>query len=488
MSLKAKAIKGVKLNTISTTLNIVVQTAQIFIIAKILSPEQFGLMSLLLIVIRFSDIFFEMGLTNAIIQRRNITDEQVSTLHYFNFVVGAVILIILLLLSYPLSQLFGQPSLKKLIPLLSIVYIIIPFGQQYKAFLQKKLEFSILTKIEILSTMSAFLIITITVWLGFGVISLVYSQLFSVLLRTALLVYYGRRIIKVERVFRFSKIRDIISFGLYQTGENILNFLNSNIDSLAIGKINGAAPLGFYNIAYSLIIVPSTRINPIVMRVFFPYFSEIQNLKKKLTTDFYKLLKILNLINFPLFVGLFLLAEPMIYFCFGARWIEAVLLIKILCGVGLLKSIGNSFGILLYALGHAKRMFNFNLFKTAISVPSIVVAAYYGGAIGVAVVFLVLQLIFFSMSYHYLINYSIGNTLNEYLGSILIPLKNCFIMFFCILSTQMFLSREENWIKLFVGVIIGISSYMLTLYFSKDKLIREIITLGKTSFLEIVKF
>lgn len=468
MSLRKKTLSGLKLNVASTIVSFIFQTGQLVILSRLFAPEVFGLMGLLLIVTNFSVIFVDLGVSNAIIQRKETDIKELSTLYYLNIFMGAALCAAILLSAGVLAQLFREPRLETYLRWISLMYLILPFGQQYRAMFQKKMAFNILVRIDIFTIVISTLFTIALAYSGFGIYSIIWGQLAFAGIGTLLVMFFGRKEYTPIWYFNFQKAVPYLRFGLYQSGESVLNYFNTNIDGMSIGRLVGPTMLGYYQVAYNIIIIPSRRINPILTKVFFPAFSIIQDDQQKLKKNFYKLLNILNFVNFPIFFSLFVLAEPFIVVVFGAKWLTSVPILRILCGVGLLRSLGNPVGSLMYAKGEARRLFHFNLYKVFLQVPGIILGAYLGGALGVAIAFLCLQVCFSSFNYSFLIRKVLGKSLTEYLGVFREPLIWSLVMAVVIYVLKYFLRDQSDVVQLTVPLAVGLVTYAL-LFFSNKK-------------------
>ncbi len=165
--------------------------------------------------------------------------------------------------------------------------------------------------------------------------------------------------------------------------------------------------------------------------------------------------------NFPIFFALFVLAEPFIIVVFGAKWLTTVPILRILCGVGLLRSLGNPVGSLMYAKGEARRIFLFNVYKVFLQVPGIIAGAYLGGAMGVAIAFLCLQMFFSSFNYTFLIRNVLGESLGEYLNVFREPLIWSVVMAAVIYAVKYLLRDYPHTVVLTVCLAVGLVTYGL---------------------------
>lgn len=475
MSLKSKTIQGAKWSALSTVLVVGLGLLQMTVLARIISPSEFGLLSIAMVVIALADTLTDFGISNSIIQKKNITEPELTSLYWFNVFIGIFVFLFFFFLSDSISEYFNEKKLSILIQLLSVSFLIIPHGQQYRALLQKELEFSKIGKVESFSFFFG-VICTVSVALYYPMaISAIYGYLINSLCRTILFSMYGSKMYRPNIYFSFSKIRSNIKFGAYLTADNLVNFINTNVSTAILAKLLGAVSVGGYNLAYNMTVVPPMKINPIITRVLFPAFSKIQDDKEKLRVNFYKLLSIIGLINFPLILGLAIVSHNFVLFMFGEQWEFITPIFQILCCVGLLRSIGNPIGSLLMAKARVDISLKFNIFKTVLFIPSMIIGGMLYGAFGVACGFLLVQILNTYLSYFILIKPILGASYKEYIFSILMPFKLTFpMMVFVFVYKSIVSSFIGNNLILFSSVILGGVVFLFTILISKESLVVEL--------------
>jgi O-antigen/teichoic acid export membrane protein len=417
MSFRQVAISGAKWTSVSAAAASLLQLVQLVVLARLLTPADFGLMGMVLVVVGFANSYADMGVSQALIFRQDTTPEEQSSLYWLNVMAGVGLYLLIVLLTPLITGFFAQPSLEPLILLTSLVFLITPFGQQFQILLQKELIFDRLAQVEIIATVAGTVVAIGGALLGFGVLSLVAGELANATVRAAVLIAIGWRRWKPALTFSPAHLRGYLSFGMYQMGERSLNYFNKNIDKILIGRLLGPELLGFYTLAFNLIIYPISIINPIITRVSYPIFAKLQNEIAMLRQGYMEVMQILALINFPLFFGFAVTAPVVIPTFFGPQWMPSVLIAQILAGVGLIRSTGNPVGSLLYAKGYARLGFVWNLIEMVTQVPGVVLGAYFGGMVGVAVACLLLQILYFALSYWLLIRQVVGPCSREYLQS-----------------------------------------------------------------------
>ena len=361
MSLKQKAVSGVKWTTFSSVIVAILQIVQLVILARLLEPTVFGLMAITSVVIGFAQAFLDMGISNAIIHKQEVSHTQLSSLYWLNVLSGIVLFLIVSLCAPVVALFYQEAELTNIIILVAMTFLIQPFGQQFIVLWQKELKFNDIAKVDILTKLVALIVSIVFAYYNYGVYALVYGVLAGTILQTLVFVYKGLREYTISFVFRLSDVREFLSFGLYQMAEKTLNYFNSQIDTLLIGKLLGVETLGVYNIAKQIIMKPIQIINPIVSKVTFPVMAKIQNDTDRLKEIYLKAINLLSSINFPIYLFMLITAPQLVPLMFGEQWVDAIIIVQILSIYGALRSIGNPVGSLLLAKGRADWGFYWNL-------------------------------------------------------------------------------------------------------------------------------
>lgn len=377
MSLKQKAITGVKWTTFSTVIVTTLQLVQLAVLARFLDPSDFGLMALVMIVIGFSQAFLDMGISNAIIHKQKISKDQLSTLYWVNILAGLLLFFIVSISAPYIASLYEEAELTELIMIVALTFIIQPFGQQFVVLWQKEMRFSEIAKIDIVNKSISLAVSVYLAYKGFGVYALVYGTLSGVVSQTIQFLYIGLKEYKPAFVFKVGEIKEFLSFGAYQMGERSINYISANIDKILIGKFIGMEALGFYNLAWQLIIFPLAKINPVVNKVAFPLYSKVQNELSKLSSYYTKSLSALFLITIPLLVFMFFYSYEIVFIAYGTGWEDTASLLRVLVVVGLMKAASNPSGALILAIGRADVGFWWNLIWAIIVSGSLYVAMLF---------------------------------------------------------------------------------------------------------------
>ncbi|MGB3241633.1 MAG: MOP flippase family protein, partial [Candidatus Omnitrophota bacterium] len=419
-------------------------------------------------------LFADIGVSNAIIYRQDATRESLSSLYWLNILGGIAIFFIVCALTPLVVILYHEPRLSSLMYLLALTFLITPFGQQFQMLLQKELQFKQLARITIIAAAANSAVAIILAIGGMGVFSLIWGQLVGAFVRVLQLSFWGWRRWKPQWHFSRNSLKGYIGFGLYQLGERTVNYFNSNLDYLLIGILLGAKPLGYYTLAYNLILRPSLKINPIITRVAFPVFSKLQKDAVKLKKGYLKVLQVLSLVNFPLMVCLAIVAPVAVPVIFGERWVPSVILVQILTVVGLLRSVNNPVGSLLLSKGRADLGFKWNVGVMITQIPGLYLGAKYGGTVGVAVAFAILQILYTMLNYLILIRPLLGPCLREYISSMWPSLLMSVAMGGAVFCTSVFLQKLPQELLLTTQVLCGVTVFLGLMVYTQRKVVVEI--------------
>lgn len=423
MSLKQKALNGAKWSAISSVMTIGLGVLQLALLARIIDPSQFGLLTIALVILTLVDTLSDFGLSNSVIQRKSMSEVELSTLYWLNIIIGAVIFIIVYSSSQYISNLLHQPALNDLIEALSVAFIIIPQGQQFRALLQKELAFTQIGRTEVLAALSGFAVTLISAYFYPSALCAIWGYLTMVSVRMLLFCYYGREIYRPQFVFDLKSVRSNLRYGGYLTADSLINQLSMNMPTMLLSRLLGAIATGGYNLAYNLAVMPPAKINPILTRVLFPAFAQMQDDQPRLRHNFYKMLSIMSLLNFVALLGMIGVAHNLVLSIFGERWLFITPVLQVLCIAGIMRAINNPVGALVMAKGTVDISSKLNALRLVLSIPAVWLGAQWGGLMGATIGFTALQALTVLMNYFALIRPMLGASGKAYFASQWMPLR-----------------------------------------------------------------
>lgn len=360
-SLRRTAITGVRWTSASAGMQALLGLVQIAVLARLLSPVDFGLVATTVVVIGVASIFTDLGLNNAIIARQTRAPDVLSSLYWANILAGAAAALVVVAGAPLIADLFGEDRLVPLLRWAALGFVAIPLGQQFQILLQRDLRFDLIARVEMVATVAGFAVAISTAIAGAGALSLVWGLLSSAVLKAVVFAHHGWDVWRPALRLRTGHLRGYLSFGLYQIGERLTNYAGANVDYLLVGAYLGPEALGAYFIAYQLCVKPMLLINPPLTRVAFPVFAQRQRDDGALAKGFLEMTRLIALLAFPILTLLAVAAGDIVPVVFGDQWGESVLLIQALAGVGLIKAITNPTGSLLLAKNRPDLGFKYTL-------------------------------------------------------------------------------------------------------------------------------
>ena len=299
------------------------------VLARLLSPEAYGIIAMPMVFLALAQIFIDSGFSSALVRKPDLTESDLSTAFYFNIVVGVVCYLILYVLSPFIADFYETPILSDLLKVTSLTVLFNPLCIVQQTILTKKIDFKTQAKVSLLTTVLAGVVGIIMAFKGYGVWALVVQQVGSAFARVVALWYLSSW--RPQAKWSSDSFHYLWNYGCKLLASGVLDTIYNNIYPIVIGKFYSAGSLGVYTRAQHFADLPSMNITGVLQRVTFPVLSSIQNEDDRLTRNYRQLLKLSAFVVFPLMAMLAGISEPMIRILLGEQWIETVLLLQIIC-------------------------------------------------------------------------------------------------------------------------------------------------------------
>lgn len=448
--LKRKAISGLFWSFSETGINQVVNFIIGIILARLLSPKEFGLIGMITIFIAISQSFIDSGFSQALIRKTDCHQKDYTTVFYFNLLVGVLFYLILFVSASAISRFYNEPILGDLIKILGIGLILNAFAIVQRTILVKNIDFKLQAKITLYSSVLSGIIGIILAVKGFGVWSLAIRTILNQLFNSLFLWIDNRWLPTLE--FSIQSFKEMFSFGSKLLASGLIYTVYRNIYYLIIGKFFSATVLGYYNQAERFSALPSQNINSAVERVTYPILSRLQNDPANLKSAYKKLIKTIMLINFSVMLGMAAIAQPMILVLIGERWLSSVPYLQLLCIVFMTLPLHSLNLNILKVKGRADLFLRLEIIKIVFGIPVVLIGIFIG--IKTMIVGMIFNsfLAYFINSYYSskLINYSVREQLLDILPDFVISIIMAIVVFF----TQMLVPISPL-LKLVFGICIG---------------------------------
>jgi len=394
------------------------------VLAKLLFPEQFGLVGMATVVTGFVQVINDIGVGAALVQRK---DDDLKPIHFYTaFWTGVAWSIILyLIVSFILGPLaatfYNQPILLKLIPVLSIGILASPVNLVHKAQLTKALNFKKITLIDNLSNVVAGCAALVMAFMGGGVWSLAFNSIASIII--AMPLFFKATGWKPKMHWEKQAFKEIFGFGMFTTGTNIINYLIDNVDYLLIGKLVSASALGSYTLAFVLTDTFRSRLMSVINNVMYPVYSKSQGDLGLIKNYYLKVIQYNSLIIYPIMTFFIIFGGELITFAFGDVWHDTLLPLRVLSGAVMVHMLVNSNTVLIRGLGKPQLELKLQVLKSVIFIPMLFVGIYNWGIIGASWAILinkVIAVIIAQYTFNKLLNIKI--TTNEFIETMKVPL------------------------------------------------------------------
>ncbi|WP_242928860.1 lipopolysaccharide biosynthesis protein [Pontibacter vulgaris] len=393
-SLKDKAAQGVYWTSLQLVVNKFLSFGIKLVLAKVLYPDQFGLVGMAAVSISFITIFNDLGIGSALVQRKedNIRDEHYHTAFWTGIVWSIVIYLFIYFIAAPfLAAFYKEPLLNKIIPVLSIGVLSSPVNMIHKIFLTKQMNFKKLAFIDNVSNILSGVLALTLAYSGAGVWSLVFNSVASFVIAMPLFfkaTYWTPKFLWNKQAFK-----EIFGFGVYTTGTQVMNILMQNIDYLLIGKLVSAAALGKYTLAFVLTDTFRYQITGMINKVMFPIYSKKQNNHEVVKNMYFKVVKYNSLCVFPFMIFFIVLAEPIVLNFFGEKWLGSIEPLRILALSVMIHGLVNSHAILFRSLGKPRFEMKVQLIKALAYIPIIALGIYWYGVVGAAWAYVITKIL-----------------------------------------------------------------------------------------------
>lgn len=378
-NIKQQLFSGVFYTAIAKYSGIIISLVVAGILARLLSPDDFGIVAIATVIISFFAIFTDMGLSPAIIQNKALTQDDLTNIYSFTFWTGIAVALLFFIASWPISAYYDSPILRTLCQLLSINLFFASVNIVPGALFYKNKEFKFIAIRSFVIQITAGTGAVIAALSGAGLYALLITPIVSSIL--IYIISFHRYPQHLRMTLGLSSIRKIFSYSVYQFLFNVICYFSRNLDKLLIGKHMGMSDLGYYEKSYRLMMLPLQNITQVVTPVMHPIFSDFQDDKMKLATSYERIIRFLAFIGLPLSVLLFFTAEEVTLIIFGNQWLPSVAVFRILAlSVGI-QIILSSSGSIFQAAGDTRSLFICGLFSSTLNVAGIVLGIFYFGTL-----------------------------------------------------------------------------------------------------------
>lgn len=463
--LKNKAIGGVIWSAIDNLSNQLVAFIIGIVLARLLSPEQFGLIGMITIFIGISQVLINSGIGDALIRKKNIDDMYYNTAFTFNAVISLILYVILFFAAPFIADFYHKPILSQIVRLLSFTIILNAFTLVQRSQITREIKFKSLAKVSLLSSTISGIVAIVLAYYGYGVWSLVWMNMIASLI--TLIVFW--KLTGWIPKFQFSKLafKDMFGFGSRLMILGLIDTIYNNMYFLIIGKYYSAADLGQYTRAETFKRLPAQSLTEIVQRVTYPLLSKIQDENERLKKSYQEILKVTMLISILGMFVLSLIAEELTVILMGPQWAEAGEYLKILCYSGFFFPLIALNSNILKVKGESGKILKIGLYRKVFSSVLIFILIFHGLKLFLYAMIIQQTAAFIAISWYgkKLIDYNIPEQVKDFLPFLIIGVgTNLFVGF--VIEEMAF---ENIFIIFGMKLMLSISFILLSLFLLRNK-------------------
>lgn len=342
---------NLKWNTFSQIFKIATQLVGIIYLARIIAPSEYGIMAMAGVIINFASLFRDLGTSAAIIQKEILNDNIKSTVFWLNFILGLMVSLSICISSPLFSEVYQQPKLLIILPLLSISFIISGSSSLHLALLERESKFNVISKVEVFSSLISLIVAVLMANHNFGVYSLVAQSLLNALISGIFFWAFSPWYPKCKPKNIREGLKDIFRFTSQLSLFNMINFFSRNLDSFLIGKYMSASTLGAYNLAYRIMLFPLTSLTFIANRSLFPILSKKKNEYEEIEKIYLNTIYIIWFITLPLIAIITSLNDIFVLIVFGEKWSLTAQILLWLAPTAILQSVLSTTGTIFMSQG-----------------------------------------------------------------------------------------------------------------------------------------
>lgn len=382
-NLKTSAIHGVIWTSIQRFMTIFIQFVSGIILARLLTPDDYGCIGMLSIFMLLAITFIDGGFGSALIQKKRPTQEDYSTIFYWNVGISTLIYFFLYVTAPIIAEFYHIELLCSVLRVQGIVLFFNALQSVQNAQLNKQFKFKKISIVTLFSTIISLIVTIYMAYTGFGVWALVTQNL--LMAGIPALIYWLTNGWLPSLKFSVTSFKELFDFGFYMFLTSLLSAFVNNIQGLLIGRLYNPTTMGYYSKAQSTEKLASTSISQVVGQVSYPLYAELQDNKERLADTIKKLTQALSYFTFPIMLILCMLAEPLFNILYGEQWLPAVPYFQLLCIAGLAICLQAVNSQAIAAIGKSKVMFVWAIIKQFSGLSLMLGGLYFGGIWGLLV-------------------------------------------------------------------------------------------------------
>lgn len=461
MTLRLNAFSGVRWTAFSAFGRAALQILQIAVLARILSPQEFGVVAIGGSFYFFLQLLSDAGIGSSIINRKEIDRLALSSIYFLNLIVSGILSLLFAICAEGIGLYYHSDVLSMMIYIMAVTLFVTAIGQPHRFLAHRRLDFSPVAQIDVGGAILGLVVTVLLAFLGMGPLAVSFGLLSSALFVTLFLWVRFRKNWQPSLHMSWSETKGVVAYGAYVTGNNIFGGLSSQVDILIGARFVGLGEVGGYGVQRDISVRVSNLVNQIVAQVGFPVMAKANGDIQLLRKIYLKALRSTASVNFPIYLCLALFSSDFTVLFLGAKWAPHSDVLTILCIWAIFRSVLHPISSLVFACGRGRLGFFWSLIVLLTVSPCV----YFGskwGSIGMAWALSSAYLLLIFPSWIFVVRRMTECSISDYLVQIGIPLL-CG-MAAALVSVGVILFLPEGFFRLLLGSMVFLSAYLFWSY------------------------
>lgn len=455
-NIQKKSLKGGSTSLASKFAQVLLQLCSTVVLARLLTPEDYGVIAMVVVITGFAEIFSNFGLSTATIRKEQISANHFNALFWINITFGCLFALLIVLIAKPTANFYKVPDISAVMTVLAFNFILKGIAPQHQAMLTRHMRFKSLAMLKILSEACTVSVGILLAYFGFNYWALVYGRLAGSLFSVIFILWLVPW--KPGSFTWDDDLKKSLIFGKDYAIFNIFSYFSRNLDNVLIGKFLGQEPLGLYSRAFHLLNLINKNITAPLSIVAMPALSRLQDKPDQYRNYCKKFTHILAFITMPLAMYMMIYAEYIIDIVLGSQWYGAIDLFRIFAALAFIQSVAEFRNTIMVSLGMGEKLRKWGFLYSFLAVSSFTIGLYWGVK-GVACSYVAMSYLVFFPSLHYCFRGS-AFSVSDLLKSIYIPVIASVIMGICCFWFTLMSQLSNNILICLSGALLGLIVYV----------------------------
>ena len=379
-NLKKKAASGMVWSAIQKYSTMLITFISGIILARLLMPEDYGAIGMLLIFMSLAEVFIDAGFGSALIQKKKPTQTDYSTVFYFNIVMSVILYGVIYLSAPAIAEFYRMPILCKVLRVQGLILFVYAFSIIQRNQIRKNLKFKLLSKVTITSSIISLVVTVILAYMGFGVWALVAQYFLGAFIPCVF--FWLTMSWKPTWEYSWASFRELFGFGSYMFLTHLFTTFSQRITGLLVGRWYNPETMGYYTKASAFSKYATLSISGVMIQTTYPLYASVQEDRERLINMVKRITSTLAYITVPMLSILILIAKPLIVFLYSDRWLPSVPYFQILCIGGMAGCLLSVNQQTIAAIGKSKVFFTWTIVKESVGIASQIIGLILWGIWG----------------------------------------------------------------------------------------------------------